>query len=337
MLVLLQFPFPEFPLWLLLAGMTAGFVALYYGGGWMAEGAAAISVNLNLNPVIIGLTVVAVATSMPEMVTSLLAAAESPGIAVGNILGSNLANVGLILGVAALMAPLTIQLRLIRRETPILLLVTVIFSLFALGGGFTRAEGLILLGLLVVYLLYLVRWALGESREVTREFTAELEHVERTSGAAVFLILAGAGLLTLGADILVGSAAEFAGRLGVSAALIGLSIVAIGTSLPELAASVAAARAGYGDICAGNLVGSNLFNLLLVGGGVAALHPIAVDPGLFRLEFPALLVFTLILLLFFKTGRLVSRKEGVCLLLLYVIFLIWAFLGPSETLPPSAI
>ena len=144
-LALISLPYPDFPLLALLAVMLVGFVALAFGGDWLTHGAVAISSNLKINPVVIGLTVVSIATSMPEMATSLMAAEDNPGIALGNILGSNIANIGLILGVAAIISPLKINLRLIRREVPILILVTLLFAAFALGGGFQRVEGMVLL------------------------------------------------------------------------------------------------------------------------------------------------------------------------------------------------
>ncbi|MGB0744576.1 MAG: calcium/sodium antiporter [Opitutales bacterium] len=316
-LALIELQFTAFPAWLLVALVVLGFVALTFGGDWLTNGAAAISVNLKINPVIIGLTVVSMATSMPELVTSLLAAKESPGLAIGNILGSNIANIGLILGITALFAPLAIQLRLIRREVPILIAVTLLFTLFAIG-GFQRWEGVLLLFLTIAYLIYVISSVKYESDIVNSEFLEEVEEASKTAPPkACALVLVGALLLGFGADILVGGSVELASRMGISDVLIGLTIVAIGTSLPELAASVAAARSGHSDICAGNIVGSNLFNLVLIGGSVGTFVPFPVDTALFRIEFPALILLTALLLWFFKTGHIVSRREGVVLLLLY--------------------
>lgn len=317
-LALIELPFYAFSGWVLLLILVVGLCGLTFGGDWLTRGAAATSVNLRISPVVVGLTVVSMATSMPELMTSLLAAKDSPGLAIGNILGSNVANIGLILGITALIAPLVVQLRLMRREVPILVGVTVLFTVFAMG-GFQRGEGLILLILTLGYLGYVVRSARREPGAVNAEFMEEVEAASRLSmGQAAGLVLLGAVLLAVGADLLVGSSVEIAGRFGVSDALIGLTIVAIGTSLPELAASVAAARAGHSDICAGNIVGSNLFNLLLIGGCVVTITPFPVDPMLLRFEFPAMLGLTVLLLWFFKSGHTVSRREGVVLLLLYL-------------------
>ena len=321
-LALIQLPVADFAVWLLLVVLVLGFIALTYGGDLLTAGAAAISVNMKIDPIVVGLTVVSIATSMPEMATSLMAAKDNPGIALGNILGSNIANIGLILGVAAILAPLKIQLRLIRREVPILIGVTVVFGLFALGGGFHRVEGAILLVLTAAYLIYVVRNAKAEPQAVAEEFAEGAEEIpQKSNPAALALVLIGGGLLALGADFLVSSSVEIATRMGVSDLFIGLTIVAIGTSLPELSASIAAVRAGHGDICAGNIVGSNLFNILLIGGGVSALTEMDVQSELLLVEFPALLLLSALLLWFFKSGHIVSRREGVCLLFLYFTIL----------------
>ncbi len=322
-LALIQLPYSELHLiWLLLL-LVVGFVALTYGGDILTSGAAAVSVNMKIDPIVVGLTVVSIATSMPEMATSLMAAKENPGIALGNILGSNIANIGLILGIAAVLAPLKIELRMIRREVPILIGVTVIFGLFALGGGFNHLEGFILLALTVAYLIYVVRGAKAEaSPSMTEEFAESAEDLgRRTTKAAILFIVIGGALLALGADVLVGASVEMALRMGASELFVGLTIVAIGTSLPELAASLAAVKAGHGDMCAGNIVGSNLFNILLIGGGVSVVAGMDVQDQLLLIEFPALILLSALLLWFFKTGHIVSRREGVSLLFIYLAIL----------------
>jgi len=322
-LALISLPYPDFPLLALLAVMLVGFVALAFGGDWLTHGAVAISSNLKINPVVIGLTVVSIATSMPEMATSLMAAEDNPGIALGNILGSNIANIGLILGVAAIISPLKINLRLIRREVPILILVTLLFAAFALGGGFQRLEGMVLLGLTVAYLVYIVRGAKQQdSQAVADDFAKNAEQVQHQStGKALLIVTLGAGGLALGAGLLVGCSVEIATRMGISDLFIGLSIVAIGTSLPELAASMAAVRAGHGDLCAGNIVGSNLFNMLLIGGGASVFAGMEVHDELLLIEFPALVLLSVLLLWIFKSGHIVSRCEGALLLFLYLAIL----------------
>ncbi|MEN8662920.1 MAG: calcium/sodium antiporter [Lentimonas sp.] len=320
-LAIISLPFPDLSMWLLALLMMIGFVALSLGGDWLTAGAATISVNLKINPVVVGLTIVSIATSMPEMMTSLLAAKETPGLALGNILGSNVANIGLILGVTALIAPIAVHSRLVRREVPILIGVTVLFTLMAMG-GYSRGEGIIMVVLTVLYLVYVVRSAKQGTDSLEDEIAEEVASTSKhTTGFGIGFVILGGGCLALGADVLVGTSVEVAGRMGVSDTLIGLTIVAFGTSLPELAASISAARSGHTDICAGNIVGSNLFNILLVGGGVATMVPIPVDVSLFKFEFPAVLGLTVLLLWFFKTGHTVSRREGVILIFLYAAIL----------------
>ena len=316
LLTLIQLPFTELHvLWLLLL-LAIGFLVLTYGGDVLTSGAAAVSVNLRIAPIVVGLTVVSIATSMPEMATSLLAAKDNPGIALGNILGSNLANIALVIGISAVIVPMKVERRLISREVPILIGMTVIFFLCAMGGGFHRADGIILLSLTFVYLIHVIRGA--KTKDTIHQFIKVNEEIARkTTIAAVSLILFGGTLLALGAEVLVGASVEMAMRMGASELFVGLTIVAIGTSLPELAASVAAVRAGHGDMCAGNIIGSNIFNMLLVGGGVSTYAGIGVKDELLLIEFPSLILFSCLLLRFFKSGHVVSRSEGICLLLLY--------------------
>lgn len=322
-LALINLPLADAGLWLLLLLLLAGFAALSYGGDYLTQGAAAISINMKIAPIVVGLTVVSIATSMPEMATSLMAAQDNPGIALGNILGSNIANIGLILGVAAILQPLKIELRLIQREVPILIAVTLLFGVFALGGGFNQMEGAVLLGLTVLYLIYVVRGAKAErTDQLEAQFVEEADALEhKSTPVAAVLILLGGALLAVGADFLVSSSVELATRMGASDLFIGLTIVAIGTSLPELAASIAAVRSGHGDLCAGNIVGSNLFNILLIGGGVSAFAGMDVRNKLLLMEFPSLILLSALLLWIFKSGHTVTRREGVCLLLLYFTIL----------------
>lgn len=318
---IINLAFPDYSSWILLIFLAVGFVALNYGGNFLTEGSISIANNFHINKAVIGLTVVSMATSMPEMITSLLAVKTSPGLAIGNIIGSNIANIGLILGITALIIPLSVQSRLIRIEMPLLIVITGLFIYFAIG-GFERLEGLVMLTIMFAYLYLVVRWAKKDSAK-TKELLAEsLDMGEPHSNfSGIMFVLLGGGLLAVGADILVGTSVELAGRMGISDVLIGLTIVAIGTSLPELAASVSAARAGHGDICVGNVIGSNLFNILLIGGGVASLIPIPVDAQLFWLEFPAMMLIVLVFLWLSTRGRKISYKEGLFLLSLYVAIL----------------
>ncbi len=314
-LALINLPTADFAVWLLISMLLAGFFTLIYGGNVLTGGAAAISLNMKVAPIVVGLTVVSITTSMPEMATSLISAKDNPGIALGNILGSNIANIGLVLGVAAMIAPLKVEKRMIRRDVPIMIGGTFLFTGFALDGRLHPFEGAVMLLLTLVYLVYIVRS--NKVQTATRKVTVTAEKSQKSTPTALICILIGGALLMLGADLLVGSSVEIATRMGASELFIGLTIVAIGTSLPELATSVAAVRAGHGDLCAGNIIGSNLFNVLLIGGAVSAFVGMDVSDELLFVEFPALLLLSVLLLWFFKSGHIMNRREGLCLLLLY--------------------
>lgn len=307
--------------------LVIGLAALCFGGDWLADGASGLALNLKINPVVVGLTVVSIATSMPELITALMAGARgSTELAVGNIIGSNLANTGLILGVAAIITPVMIQARLIKQEMPILLVATATFCLFGMGGLFLagkilRWEGIILLVMAVCYLLFIVQQARRSRSKADIALASEVQSAPKSLTKCIMLVVAGSIGLALGAELLVGASVEIAIRLNVSEALIGLTIVAIGTSLPELAASIAAALRKESDIIAGNIVGSNIFNLLLIGGGLSVFFPVPVEQNLMLVEFPSLLLITVLLWLAFFTDRKVTRREGVFLVILYCLMI----------------
>lgn len=314
--------FQTLPFGLLLLFFALGLVSLTAGGEWLCRGAVGLAKRLRIRPVIIGLTVVSAATSMPEFVISLLGAISgSHGLSIGNIVGSNIVNIGLILGVSALICPLVIRARLIRTDVPILIGLSFLFTALC-WNSLSRWNGVLLLLVMVVYLMFLVQ-ASRRDRVAVKEIQEELDEkgIDSSLFRTVLWVVVGTLALAGGGALLVHSSVETAVRLGVNEVLIGVTIVALGTSLPELAASIMAAIRRHADICAGNIVGSNLFNLLLVSGMVAVISPIEVDRALFLLEFPAMLIFALLLWPFFFTGKIVSRNEGFLLLILYVIFL----------------
>lgn len=306
------------PGWGLALFMAIGLGFLCLGGDFLVRGAASIALRLNMSPVVVGLTIVSIGTSSPEFITSLMGSLKGkPALAIGNIVGSNLCNIGLILGIAALIKPIRVQLRLIRQEVPWLVVATFIFMLFCWSGELGRREGFCMLGGAVVYFVYIYWQTRIVDRTVTEEYVDDFKNPIESTLLCLLLMGGGVTLLAFGADWLVNGAVQVARKAGVSELVIGVTIVALGTSLPELMTSVVAALRGQSDICAGNIVGSNLFNILLIGGGVAAIKPIQVSPGLLRIEFPAMILLTLLLWLFFLTGRKVSRWEGALLLLVY--------------------
>jgi cation:H+ antiporter len=282
--------------------------------------------TLGVTPLAVGLTVVAYGTSAPEMVASVVAAAyRHPDITVGNVVGSNIANIGLILGVTALLSPFAVPSRLIRREVIFMLTVTTLFGAMAWRGVFSRGEGIFLLAALAAFNVLSLWWARREPRSMQEEFCA---YEEETVGAMstslsgdIALVAFGLGMLFAGSHFLVTGSIDIARRAGVSETAIGLTLVALGTSLPELATSIVAVLRRESAVCVGNLVGSNLFNILGAIGLSAAVRPFPVDPTLMGFEFPALFLFTAAMAFVLLTGRGVRRGEGAALLAGYALFM----------------
>ncbi|MBC2600684.1 calcium/sodium antiporter [Puniceicoccus vermicola] len=304
--------------------IIGGLCFLMVGGDWLCRGSASLAIRLNVAPVVVGLTVVSIATSTPELFTALVGVVrDQPGLAIGNVLGSNAANMGLILGAAALITPISVHYRLIRWEIPILLGVTVLFAVLVyLGSGITRVGGIILLCVTAGYLIFIVQTSKGSriEKEIEEEIPSPIQSIWLCAG----LIVVGTFFLWLGADLLVDAATESALRMGVSETLVGITVVAIGTSLPELGATIAAAVRKQSGIIVGNIIGSNLFNLMLICGVVGTALPFPVDPMLMRLEIPMLIVFTGIFAWFVVSQRKVSRMEGGLLIALYAAFIIFS-------------
>lgn len=321
--LLVSFDFSFMPTILLFFFVLIGITGLVLGGRWLTDGAIGISSFFNISPLIVGLTVVSIATSMPEMFTCLTAIQESADLALGSIIGSNIANIGLILGISALIAPLASDIRLIRKELPFLIFLTFLFVLFALG-GFGRIEGIILVSIAFAYVVWVVRNSLKESSNNYLDEDLSFKSASRSNLMfALIWIILGTIFLSLGAQCLVSSAQQLALRIGVSEVFVGFSVVALGTSLPELAASVSASFAKKNSLCIGNVIGSNLFNLALIGGTSACFYPFPVSSSFFWVEFP-LLIFSTILLFFFlrKTDSLIGMKRGVVLITLYLLVIV---------------
>ncbi|PWE18582.1 sodium:calcium antiporter [Marinicauda salina] len=299
--------------------VIAGLVVLLVGGEALVRGAVGVAGRLGVSPLLIGLVVVGFGTSAPELTTSVSASlAGSPGVAVGNVVGSNIANVLLILGAAALMSPVVVEPRAFRRDGPALAAAMLIAAGALAFAPMVRLTGAILVGLLLAYILasYLIDRAMRDAAAKLHE--AEAESVTPPDGAAsaLFLGLGIAGVVG-GAWLLVTGAVAIAGALGVPETVIGLSIVAVGTSLPELAASLVAARRGHGDLAFGNIVGSNIFNGLGILGSAALVAPFETPPRVLGPDLWVMLGASGLLIAFALTGQRVSRMEGGVLLALY--------------------
>lgn len=304
----------------------AGLFLLYYGAEYLVEGSSRLALSFGVRPLIVGMTIVAFATSMPELLVTMFAAIRgSVDLAVGNVVGSNVANIGLILGSSALVAPLRVERSLLRRELPIMLLASLLFWLFALDNHLGSLEGLILLSGLVGFIYYCV--SCGKQEQIEPLPTAEDVHKEkRYRRRDIVYILAGIVALALGAELLIKGASAIARAYGVSELVIGLSVVAFGTSLPELAASVVSALKGELELSVGNVIGSNIFNILFVIGISSSIHPLPVNPQLHFFQFPVMLLIGGLLYPMLWRSLVVKRLHGALLVGSYLIFLTVSFL-----------
>ena len=316
------------PQLLLLAG---GIGALYFGAEWLIHGAANLASRFGVSPIVVGLTVVSIGTSAPELAVCLLAVAgDQPDLAVGNVLGSNLANLGLVLGLTALMNPLKVAARVVQREVPIMIGLTILLILPILDLEVSRGDGLVLVALLMAYLLFVLRSAKDEPPEIVGEFEGFVEGTEQDTPhmpiwKALGLIVVGVAGLLIGGRAIIGAATFLAAAAGIPDLYVGLTVVAIGTSLPELATSLVAAARNEADIAVGNAIGSNIFNIGAVLGITAVVQPIQVTPHVLRYEFPAVLLISLLVLPLARTSYTIQRAEGGLLFLSYVGLGLWIF------------
>ena len=303
--------------------IIGGFILLVWAADRLVAGAAATASNLGISPLVIGLTVVGIGTSAPEMVVSAIAALQgNAGLAVGNAIGSNITNIGLVLGITALIYPLTVESGLLRKEFPILLFIMIMATLLMWDGVLTQVDGYMLLVGLVVLLTYMVIVGMerGESDPLIQEYEAEIPR-DMPMPKAIFWLVIGLILLPASSTFLVEGAITIASTYGISDTVIGLTIVAFGTSLPELAASISSALKHEDDIAIGNVIGSNMFNLLGVLGIGAALTPITLESFVLQRDVVAMFCFTLLLFAFawrLKGAGRINRLAGVVLLMLYL-------------------
>jgi len=320
-----------------------GLVLLVVGAEALVRGASRLALSVGISPLVVGLTVVAFGTSAPELAVSVQSAiAGRADLALGNVVGSNIFNVLFILGVSALIVPLLVARQLVRQEVPVMIGVSLLLLALALDGRLGRGDGALLLGLLVVYTAFLIyqsrRQNQGGDVGLPDEALASSPGWESRPAAQLLLIAAGLGSLVLGATWLVDSAVRFAQYLGVSELVIGLTIVAAGTSLPEVATSIIAALRGQRDIAVGNVVGSNVFNILGVLGlsSVVSQTGIAVAPSVLAFDLPVMIAVALACLPIFFTGNLIARWEGALFLGLYAAYMAYVLLaaGQHDALQP---
>ncbi|MCZ6536297.1 MAG: calcium/sodium antiporter [Gammaproteobacteria bacterium] len=318
--------------------ILAGFVLLVWGADRFVLGAGAMARNIGVSPLLIGLTIVGFATSAPEIMVSAIASLrDNPGLAIGNAIGSNIANIGLVLGATALVRPMRIQSETLRREIPALLAVTLLSVMLFLDNYISRTDGVVLLlglGLLLHWMAGLgFRSAAGDP--MSAEYAAEIPADVSTPTALAWFLL-GLAVLLSGAWVLVWGAIKVAHVLNVSDLIIGLTVVAVGTSLPELAVSIVAAMKGEHDLAFGNIIGSNMFNLLAVIGVAASLSPISpirIDAEVLILHLPVMVGLTLVIFAiaynFGGRGR-VFRVEGFLLLMSFVAYQVYIIKGAMD-------
>ena len=305
------------PLLLLLLGIAL----LYFGGEWLVDGASNLAERFGVSSLVIGLTVVAFGTSAPELAATLTATLDgAPALGFANVVGSNIANVGLILGVGALVTELHTTRRFILRELPFMILVGALLFPLAANGVVGRLEGAALFGLLLLYLSFL--FFTEERADQTMD-----DSEPPPAAPAVGQVLLGVALLVGGAKSLVAGGVQLAEILGISERIVGLTMVSVGTSLPELSSSIAAARRGEGEMVLGNVVGSNVFNVLCILGLVSAIHPVAVDPIVVQPDLWVMLGLSILVVPAIWFGRKLGRRSGSALLLVWVSYIAWLFVS----------
>lgn len=296
--------------------LIISIVVLYFGAEWLVGGASSLAARLNISPLIIGLTIVSMGTSAPELVVSIKAAmAGQSALSIGNVLGSNLFNIALILGVSALIVPLTVKRQLLKVDVPVMVGATLLFLIMFIDGKLSFTESLILIILFVGYMVYLFIVSL-ENKDSNEENTAMIRIYKHWMLDVILIALGLVGLI-YGSDLLVKNAIIIAQKLGMSEAMIGLTIVAAGTSIPELATSLVAAVRKQSDIAIGNAVGSNTFNLLLILGTAGVIYPIET-PDINIVDSLFMLGIGVLLWVFMKIGTKINRVQGMIFLLAYV-------------------
>ena len=297
---------------LITLSIIGGFIILTLGAEALVRGASAIALRLGITPLIIGLTIVAFGTSAPELAVSVKSAlAGNSGIALGNVIGSNIANIGLILAITALIRPIQVQSQVVKRDIPLMILASILFWGLLLDGELSLIDGVVLLSLLVGYLTFSYISSKNSKNE------EEIEAGPNNPLLSGLFILVGISMLVGGGILFVNGAVDLAKTFGVSEVIIGLTIVAIGTSMPELVTSVIAALKGQSDIAIGNVVGSNLFNILCILGVTAIVHPVS-SLGFQPFDFMVMLALAIVILPFAWTGLRIGRREGSVLLLTYL-------------------
>ena len=299
-----------------------GLVILCFGGSWLVSGGVAIAKKLRISQMIIGLTIVAYGTSTPELAASMAAVVGShTDLILGNVVGSNISNIGMVIGICAIISPLVVKKATTRKEVPIMIGVTLLLIAMSVDGEISQYDGVILVAGLIAFTAYTLSRAKKERSEVIEDSTATKTPVPR----AIALIVIGAALLYFGGFLTVENAVLIAENLGISETVIGITIIAIGTSLPELITSVIAIRKGHTDIGIGTIVGSNIYNILMILGISSVITGIAVVPDIFTHYF-IMIGFSIVLIAFLRSG-IIPRPAGVGLVIAYAAYIGYTLLS----------
>ena len=309
--------------------LLGGFGALYFGAEWLVRGSARVASTMGVSPVVVGLTIVSLGTSAPELVVCIVANLDGRGgLLTGNILGSNLANIGLILGTTAMIRPLSVPTRVISRDVPIMILVSLFFLPLVMDQELKQGEGAILLVLLAVYVAFTFRTPAEDMQEILGEVGDLAEKKDGADAEAGLvrnfgLIVAGAAGLGIGGHAIVAGAQYLASAMGIAGDVMGFTVVAVGTSLPELVTAIVAAARRQADIAVGNIVGSNIFNLTAVAGATAAMRGFEIESQALQTELIAVVVLSVLIWPVVASAKTVRRAEGLLLILAYLGFTGW--------------
>ncbi len=299
---------------------VVGLVLLCFGGNWLVSGGVAIAKKFRISNLVIGMTIVAYGTSTPELAASVAAAGEHSAIILGNIVGSNIANVGMVIGIAAILVPLAVRKSVLKKEIPIMLGVSVLLVLISIDGEISQYDGILLLGGLGVFTIYTFKDVMKQRKSNNEKTQQSKKNIYLKSFGLIGL---GVGILYIGAILTVDNAVILAKEFGLSEKIIGLTVIAIGTSLPELITSIIAIRKGHADIGIGNIIGSNIYNILMIMGVGAILGGVMISSDVY-VDYAIMILFSLSLLIALKT-RIISKAMGVCLTVGYGVYLTVTF------------
>ena len=300
--------------------LIIGLVMLCLGGNWLVSGGITIAKKFRISNLVIGMTIIAYGTSAPELAASIAAAGDHSAIILGNIIGSNIANIGMVVGFAAILTPLTLRKSILRKEIPIMLGVSVLLILISIDGEISQYDGILLLIGLGVFGFYTFRNALKHRETTKDEINSGKSNVYLKSAGLIGL---GIVVLYVGSILTVDNAVVLASEFGLSEKIIGLTVIAIGTSLPELITSIIAIRKGHSDIGIGNIIGSNIYNVLMIMGVGASLGGILITTDVY-VDYAIMIIFGLSLLIGFKT-QIINRTMGIILTTGYVLYLVTTF------------